>query len=382
MVSRVYLDNNATTAVDPEVVSVVSALMSDGPLNPSSSHAPGRRAALIFDRSLARMAEMVGARPEEIYVTSGGTESNNLAMFGCVAGRPGRGGHVVLSSIEHSSVHEAGRRLAEAGIQVSSVPPDSSGFVDPAAMAAALRPDTILASLMLVNNETGVVQDVAALSGLARASGTMVHCDAVQAAGKMPIDVNVLGVDMLSVSGHKFHGPQGTGFLYVREGCRIRPFMAGGPQQSGVRPGTQNVAGAAGLARACDLAAARLADDRERVASLRDSFEHKLLQTLGGVSINGIIRSRVCNTSSLTLQGVDASVLLAVLDLEGIAVSAGSACAALGGAHSHVLGAMGLSVEDAASTIRVSFGRDNTPGDVEICVGALRRAVTRLRGHR
>lgn len=376
--NRIYLDHNSTTVIDPAVAASMGAL--EGlPLNPSSAHASGRRAAALFEGAQANMARLVGARAEEIVVTSGGTESNVLAVFGTTASAARRPGHLVVSAIEHPSVIEAARRLAESGAGVTFVAPGSDGAVDPAAMADAFLPETVLAAMMLVNNETGVIQDVSGLARFARPLGITVFSDAVQAAAKLPIHADDLGVDLLSVSGHKFHGPLGTGFLYVRDGTRLKPVLAGGTQQRGLRPGTENVPGAVGLAVACRDAVERIGGDTERMRGLRDALEREVINSIDDVVINGRIRPRVCNTSSLTVRGVDAGVLLAILDLDGIAVSAGSACAALGGEPSHVLTAMGLPARDAMSTIRVSFGRENSPGDVDRFVETLRRAVRRIR---
>lgn len=333
----------------------------------------------MFEDARADMGRMIGASGDRIFVTSGGTESNNLAIFGTARRAKEGKRHIVLSAIEHSSVREACSRLAGSGWNVTVVPCDADGVVDVDVFNDAMTRDTALVSIMLVNNETGVVQPVRRVAATARARGIPVHVDAVQAAGKLGFDVGDIGADLLSVSGHKIYGPAGTGFLYVGEGVRLEPLLYGGGQQNGIRPGTQNVPGAVGLGVACRLAVERVESDRESIGILRTAFESAIVSRVNSAIINGVAVCRVCNTTSLTIPGVESGSLLAALDLEGVSVSSGSACSALGGGPSHVLVAMGMPPLLAMSTIRVSFGRHNTMADVDIAVDAIDRVVSRLR---
>jgi cysteine desulfurase len=349
-----------------------------GGFNPNSLHAEGRAARSAVDGARERVARVLGATPREIVFTGGGSESIALAIIGAARAARGRGRHVVTVATEHHAVLRAADVLERDGWRVTRLPVDRRGLVDPAAFAAALTPETTLASVMLANNEIGVVQPVAELARVARERGVLVHTDAVQAAGWLPLDVDALGVDLLSLSAHKFHGPKGVGALYVRRGTALEPLIVGGGQEHGLRAGTENVAGIAGFAVALALADAERPVTGPRVAALRDRLEAGVVAAAADVVVNGAGAPRLANNLSVAFAGVPSDALLIRLDLEGIAASAGSACAAGSLEPSHVAAALGLGERHRFGVIRFSLGRDTTQAQIDDVTARLSAILTSM----
>jgi cysteine desulfurase len=379
---RIYLDHNATTPLDPSALEAMVAVLREGFGNPSSLHWFGQRARAAVEEARAEVARLVGASPAEIVLTGSGTEADNLALRGVAAKARAPRRKIVCTAIEHHAVLHTLKALEEEGWPVERVRVTPEGLVDLDDLRARLDDGTALLSVMLANNETGVLQPVAEAARIARERGVLVHCDAVQAAGKVPLAVADLGVDLLSVSAHKFYGPKGVGALYVRRGTPMEPLLRGGGQERNRRAGTENVAGVAGMGRAAAVAHASLASDAVRLGALRDRLEGTLL-ALPGARRNGD-GPRVANTTSLSFEGADAEGLVMALDLEGIAVSTGAACAAGGTAPSHVLAAMGLPAARVQASLRFSLGRgtteaqvDRAAGSVAVCLERQRRTVAR-----
>jgi cysteine desulfurase len=363
MMSRIYLDHAATTPVRREVLEAMLPLF-DG-YNASSIHAEGRAARAALDTARASVGRILGATPREIVFTGSGTEADGLAIVGVARARVERGRHVVTTAIEHHAVLHAVDALEAQGWEVTRLPVDERGLVDPAAFAAALTPRTTLASVMLANNEIGVVQPIAELARIARAGGVVFHTDAVQAAGWLPLDVEALGVDLLSLSSHKFSGPKGVGVLYVRRGTPLEPQIVGGGQEHGLRSGTENVAGIAGFTRALELAEAERPVASAQAAALRDRLEREILAAIPEVVVNGAGAPRLPSILSVAFADVTSDALLIRLDLEGIAASAGSACAAGSLEASHVVAAIGLAPRHRLGVLRLSLGRTTTPAEVD-----------------
>ncbi|HUL78023.1 MAG TPA: aminotransferase class V-fold PLP-dependent enzyme [Vicinamibacteria bacterium] len=374
---RIYLDHNATTPVDPEVLEAMLPFLREGFGNPSSLHWFGQRARAAVEEARARVASLVGAEPPEIVFTGGGSESDNAALRG-VAGRarPPRLG-IVCSAVEHHAVLNVAKALRDEGRPVEIARVGEDGVLDLAHLAAKVGETTALVSIMLANNETGVLQPVPEASRLARACGALVHCDAVQGAGKVGIDVRQLDVDLLSLSAHKLYGPKGVGALYVRRGTPLVALVRGGAQERNRRAGTENVPGVVGFGVAADIARRRRVEDAARLAALRDRFEERLLGIEGARRNGG--NPRVPNTTNVSFEGVDAEALLIALDLEGIAVSTGAACAAGGVEPSHVLRAMGLPPERVQSSLRLSLGRGTTEAEVLRAADVIAAVVARQR---
>ena len=370
------MDANSTTPVLPEVVEAMRPFWTEAFGNASSIHQQGQQARAAVERARASVAGLLGCRAAEVVFTSGGTESDNLALFGTLA----PGDHLITSSIEHSAVMQAAEALAGRGIEVSFLPATPQGVVEPSALEAALRPSTRLVSVMLANNETGVIQPVRELADLTHAAGALFHADAVQAAGKLAIDVKALGCDLLSISGHKMYAPQGVGALYVRRNVRLRPIFFGGNHERGRRPGTENVAGIVGLGKAAELAREWLANgEQQPLAALRDRLEQGILAQVEAAGVNGAGVARVANTSNLFFDHVEAEALVIALDLKGLSVSGGSACQSGSTEPSHVLTAMGLSVARARASVRFSLSRLTTEDEVECALALVPAAVARLR---
>lgn len=374
----IYLDHNATSPLRQEAREAMAQALAGPAGNPSSLHAPGRAARMIIETARERVARLIGALPGEIVLTAGGTESNNLAIYGAAALLPPAAGRVVTSAIEHPSVLAPILDLERRGVEVVRVAPSCSGVVETEAFLEAAAPGTGLVSLMLANNEVGTLQPVAEIGGELRRRTVLFHCDAAQAAGKVPIDVRELHVDLLSIAGHKFGAPQGTGALYVRGGVALRSHLRGGGQELNRRPGTENVAAVAGLGAAAEAAARAMGEESRRTQELRDRLERAVLERVSGARVNGREAPRVPNTSSLAFAGGAGEVLVMALDLEGIAVSSGSACSAGTVRRSHVLEAMGLG-ESAGSSIRVSLGPGTTIEEVVTFVSVLEGVVDRAR---
>ncbi len=379
MEGRIYLDHAATTPVREEVLAAMLPYFSEVGFNPSSLHAEGRAARAALDAARASVAGLLGAKPREIVFTGGGSEADNLAILGSARARRAAGAHVVTAATEHHAVLHAMDVLRDEGFEVTVLPVDGAGRIAPDAFAAALRPDTVLASIMLANNELGTIQPVAELARLARARGVVFHTDAVQAPGRLPLDVELLGVDVLALSAHKFYGPKGVGALYVRGGTALMPLVVGGGQEAGLRAGTENVAGIAGFARALELAVGEQAAETARVRGLRDRFEAALLAAVPGVRVNAADAPRLPHVASIAFEGIEAPALLVRLDLEGVAVSAGSACAAGSTEPSHVVAALGAPAWVQLGTIRFSFGKLTSEKDVERLMRMLPLVVGELR---
>jgi cysteine desulfurase len=352
--SRIYLDYAATTPLDGRVRAAMDAVREDGAFNPSSPHAEGRRARAVLERARDRVARVLNAPRRSIAFTAGGTESNNLAIFGVARAATNRR-HVVVSAIEHHSVLRAVEQLQSEGFSVTQVIVDANGRVDADAFAAAIRPDTSIASVMYANNEIGTVQSIGELSTIAKARGAMFHTDAVAAAGWLPLDTRALGVDLLSLSAHKFYGPRGAGVLFVREGTPLSPLLYGGGQEYGRRSGTEDVVAAAGVAEGLEIAERERPAATERAGALRDHLEQAVLDGTDAVRVNGAGAQRLPDIASFTFPGADPEALLMLLDLEGVAASAGSACTSGSLEPSHVIAALGHAANGA--TIRFSLGR-------------------------
>jgi len=375
---RIYLDHNATTPVRDEVAAAVLRVLRDVPGNPSSVHAEGAAARAELDAARERVAALLGVRPAEVVFTSGATEANNAALFAAADAGPPRG-HVVSSSVEHPSVEAALEALEARGHPVTRVPVDRGGRVDPDAVAAALRPDTVLVSIIWANNETGVVQPVEAIAARARERGVRVHSDATQAVGKHVFAPGEAAVDWLSLSAHKLGGPKGVGCLVVREGAPFEPLLRGGPQERRRRGGTENLAGIAGLGAACELAARELAERVARHGALRDRLWEGIASKVPGATRNGTPEHVLANTLSVCFPGAAGELLVQALDLEGIAVSAGAACASGSVEPSPVLRAMGLSPAEARGTLRFSVGHGVDEAQIDRVLALLPDLVARAR---
>ena len=376
---RIYFDHNATTPVEPAVADAMDAAQRGCFGNASSVHTFGQTAKGLLDDARASVAALIGARASDVIFTGSGTESDNIAIRGAAAAaEPSGRRHLVASAIEHEAVLNTLKALAKQGWTTTLLPVGASGVVTPDDLAAALTDRTALVSVMHANNEIGTVQPVAELARLAHARGALFHTDAVQSAGKVPVDVNALGVDLLSISAHKFNGPKGVGALWVRRGSRLVAPITGGRQERNRRPGTENVPGIAGLGVAARVAREKLQADGAHLVALRDRLEAGILDRVPGTVVNGT-GERVPNTANISFTGVEAEALLIALDLEGIAVSTGSACSSGTLAPSHVLRAMGFSSHRAQNSIRFSLGLGNTGDDVTRTINVMPAVVDKLR---
>jgi cysteine desulfurase len=373
---RVYLDNNATTPVLPEVFEAMRPFYLEEFGNASSIHHYGQHARAAVEKARASVAALLHARPAEIVFTSGGTEADNLGVFGLVA----RGDHVITSTIEHHAVLNTCKRLEQMGCEVTSIPVNGRGEVDPDDVRKAFRPNTKLVSIMMANNETGVVQPVEEIGRIAREADVFFHTDAVQAAGKIPIDVEKIACDALSISGHKIHAPQGTGALFIKKGTLIQPLLYGGSHERQRRAGTENLPGIVGLGKATELGKKWLeSGGPTEMAALRDRLQNALLTTVEGSGVNGLGAPRVPNTTNLWFDHVEGEALVIALDLKGLAVSSGAACSSGAIEPSHVLLATGLSHQRARASIRLSLGKQTTPQDIDFAISVIPETVGRLR---
>jgi cysteine desulfurase len=373
---RIYMDANATTPLLPEVLEAMHPWLLEKFGNASSVHQAGQQARAAVERARSSVAQLLHCRESEIVFTSGGTESDNLALFGLT--QPGD--HVITSSIEHHAVLHAAERLAERGLEVTFLPVSSDCRVDPGEVRRAIRPNTRLISVMMANNETGVVQPVEEIGRIAQEADVWFHTDAVQAAAKIPIDVQAIGCDLLSLSGHKFHAPQGTGVLYVRRGTKLEPLFFGGTHERQRRAGTENVAGIVGLGKAAEIALRSLTNGTlDELRSLRDRLESGIRTQIQGTGVNAADQPRVPNTANLYFNNLEGEALVIALDLKGIAVSGGSACASGAAEPSHVLTAMGLAPERARASLRFSLTKLNTAEDIDEALKIIPAAVSRLR---
>ncbi|HKW34369.1 MAG TPA: cysteine desulfurase NifS [Candidatus Acidoferrum sp.] len=380
--NRVYLDYNATTPVEPEVLDAMLPYFSGEFGNASSIHTFGQKARAAVEAAREQVAALIGARPQEIFFTSGGTESDNHAIFG-IAGPSANSGksrpHVITSFVEHEAVLNACQALEKQGVDVTYLHVDQDGLIDLEDLRGAVRMETALITIMHANNELGTVQPLAEIGRIAKDADVYFHTDAVQSAGKILIDVNQLQLDLLSLSGHKLYAPKGIGALYVRGGTRLRQLLYGGHHQRGMRPGTENVAGIVGLGKAAEIARQSLANDAKRLSALRDQLEHGLLHRVPHSRINAARAPRTPNTANLVFPGVEGEALLIALDLKGLACSTGAACSSGAVEPSHVLTAIGLPAEEARASLRFSLGRHTTQADIDFALQVVPAAVAQLR---
>jgi len=377
---RVYFDYNATTPPSPEVVERVAAATQDVFGNASSVHHFGQQAKATLDEARSAVAALIGADPSEVVFTASGTESDNFALRGAAeALEPTGRRHLVATAIEHEAILNTLKALARRGWRTTLVPVDQSGVVSPDRVREALADDTAIVSVMHANNEIGTIQPVSEIAAIARARGALFHTDAVQSAGKISIDVKTLGVDLLSLSAHKFNGPKGAGVLYVRRGTRMQPILTGGKHERNRRAGTENTAAIAGMGVAARQAVQKLENEAVRLAALRDRLESSILAAVPGTVVNGGNSPRVPNTTNISFDRVEAESLLIALDLEGIAVSTGSACSSGTLEPSHVLKAMGLPVHRTQNSLRFSLGLYSTQAEVDRVIETLPRLVEKLR---
>jgi cysteine desulfurase len=377
--NRVYLDFNATTPVEPAVLDAMLPYFSGDFGNAASIHTPGQRARAAVETAREQVAALIGARPQEIVFTSGGTESDNHAIFGIANPTAAQEKHVITTAIEHEAVLNTCQALEKEGVRVTYLPTDRQGQIDLDELRAALRPETILITVMQANNELGTIQPLEEVGCIAAEADVYFHTDAVQSAGKIPIDVNKLQVDLLSLSGHKLYAPKGIGALYVRGGTRLRQLLYGGHHQRGFRPGTENVAGIVGLGKAAEISRKSLAEDAQRVSALRDKLQQGLLECVPQSRVNGGAAPRTPNTTNLVFPGVEGEALLIALDLKGLACSTGAACSSGAVEPSHVLSAIGLPPEDARASLRFSLGRHTTSADIDFALSVVPAAVAQLR---
>ncbi len=373
---RAYLDNNATTPLLPEVFEAMRPHFFERFGNASSIHQQGQQARAAIEHAREQVAELLNCRAAEIVFTSGGTEGDNLALFGLV--QPGD--HVITSAIEHHAVLNSCSRLEQMGCSVTYVPVDGRSLVDPDDVRRALRPETKLISIMMANNETGVLQPTAEVGKVAAEADVYFHTDAVQAAGKVPLDVKEIGCDLLTISAHKIHGPQGTGALFVRKGTLLKPLFYGGRHERSRRAGTENLAGIVGLGKAAEIARQGFSDESvARMKSLRDHLEKTVLEEIEQVAVNGAGASRVPNTANISFDCIEGEAMVIALDLKGLSVSTGAACSSGAIEPSHVLTAMGLSADRARGSIRFSLGKQTTAEDVDFALSLVPEVVARLR---
>src|ERR1051326_2359091 len=373
---RVYMDNNATSPLLPEVLEAMRPYFAETFGNASSIHHHGQQTRAAVERARESVARLVNCRAAEIVFTSGGTEADNLALFGLC----GAGDHLIISAIEHHAVLNAAQELSKRGCELTILPVDANGLVDPADLKRAVRPNTKLISIMMANNETGVIEPVEEIGRVAAEADVYFHTDAVQAAGKIPIDIKQITCDLLSLSGHKIHAPQGIGALYVRKGTLLKPLFYGGTHERSRRPGTENVAGIVALGKAAELAREGL-DNGEvaRLRSLRDRLERDLLANLDEIGVNSAAAPRVPTTSNIHFDHVEGEALVIALDLKGLAVSTGAACSSGAIEPSHVLTAIGLPPEQARASLRFSLGKQNPAADVDFALSVTPDTLAHLR---
>jgi len=380
---RIYFDHNATTPVDPAVLAEMLPYLSAEYGNASSVHSFGQSARGAVERARESVAALIGARPAEIVFTSGGTESDNAAICGvagAAAGRPAQRVHIITSAIEHAAVLHTCQALERRSAEISYVPVSRDGVVDPQDVRRALRPETVLISVMHANNELGTLQPIEEIGRIAAGAGVTFHTDAVQSVGKMPVDVAQLGVHLLSLSAHKLCGPKGVGALYVRKGVRLEPLMHGGHSERDRRAGTENVPAIAGFGKAAELAGAHLSEYILRIAALRDRLEQGLLERVPGARVNGRAAPRTPNTCNMLFPGVESESLVIALDLQGLACSAGAACSSGATDPSHVLAAIGLSSAEARASVRLSLGCTSTDEEIGRALELIPAVVAAHRG--
>jgi len=377
---KIYLDHNATTPLHPEALAAMTPFLTEQFGNASSLHAWGREARAALERSRMTVAHALGTSDKDTIVfTAGGTEANNLALTGVATAQQGRGRHIIVSAVEHHAVLTTAIHLSRMGFELTRLRVDSDGMLDPDDVRRAIRPDTILVSLMHGNNETGVLFPVSSIGRICRERGITFHTDAVQSFGKLPLNVEAMQVDLLSVSAHKIHGPKGVGALYIRRGTRMEPILHGGSQERSRRAGTENVAGAVGLAAATEVALGDQGSVAKRMAELRDRLEHGVMAAVAGVLRNGHPTERLPHATNLAFSGLEAESLILALDLAGVGVSSGAACSSGSLEPSHVLLAMGLPRDRVMSSVRFSLGRMTTQEEIDQVLEILPPIAERLR---
>ena len=379
MKNRIYLDHAATTPLAGEVLEAMMPYFSECWGNASAVYATGREARRAVEDARKAAAEAIGAQPQEICFTSGGSESDNMAIRGTARALKDKGKHIITTKIEHHAVLNPCKQLQQEGYEVTFVSPDREGKIDPEDIRKAVRQDTILVSVMTANNEIGTIEPVSEIGRICRENGIFFHTDAVQAAGSLPVNVQETGCDLLSLSAHKFYGPKGVGALYIREGTRLSPLIGGGEQERGLRAGTENVPGIAGLGKAIAMAGENLEQNAKHMCRMRDRLTEGILSAVPGAAINGAMRDRLPNNCSLCFEGIDGEALLLRLDLAGIAASAGSACTAGSREVSHVLKAIGLTEKEAKSSLRLTTGIHTTEEEIDETVKIIGEIVKDLR---
>lgn len=377
---RIYLDHSATTPVDPQVAELMMTYFLEYYGNPSSVHFFGRQVKKALEEARTQVASFINADTAEITFTSGGTEADNLAIQGAAKARAGKGKHLITSAIEHHAVLDTFKYLAKNGYELTILPVDEEGIVSVEELQKAIRPDTILISIMHANNEVGSIQPVVEIGRITREKDILFHVDAVQSLGKIPIDVKKMNIDLLTVSSHKIYGPKGVGALYVRKGVKIPPLVYGGSQERKLRSGTENTPGIIGFGKACELAAQRMEEENKELIRLRDKLLNGILARIDKVKVNGSLgEKRLPNNVNVSINYIEGESLLLSLDMLGIAASSGSACTSGSLDPSHVLLAMGLSHEVAHGSLRLSLGRQNTEEDIDYVLQELPKIVERLR---
>ena len=376
---KVYMDNGATTRVTEPVMAAMQPYFCEIFGNPSSVHGFGREARKAVEAARAQVAKAIGAESREIYFTGCGTEADNWALRGAAYANIKKGKHIITTNFEHHAILHTCKQLEKEGFEVTYLPVDRDGLVTPEQLEAAIRPDTVLVSIMYANNEVGTIEPIGELAAVAKAHGVLFHTDAVQAIGHVPIDVKAQGIDMLSMSGHKFHAPKGIGALYVRQGVRIQRLMQGGAQERGQRPGTENLAGIVGIGKAIELATADVEDRAAKMAAIRDHMIERIMKEIPHVQLNGHPTKRMCGNINVSFYFVESESILLHLDFKGIAASSGSACTSGSLDPSHVLLAIGVSHEHANGSVRLSLCEENTMEEADYVVDSLVEIVGRLR---
>lgn len=376
---RVYLDYNSSTPIDKEVKEVIMPFLENKFGNPSNLHSFGRETREAIENARRKIAEFLNAKPERIFFTSGGTESCNWAIKGVAFANRNKGNHIITSAIEHSSVLNSCLALKDFGFEITILPVDEYGIIDIDYLKKSIRKETILVSIMHSNNEVGTIQPIEEISGILKNYDIYFHTDAVASAGKIKLDVEKLGVDLLTISGHKIHAPKGVGILYIREGVKIENLIHGGHHEQGKRAGTENLIGIVGMGKACEILTRDMEKDIEKIKELRDYLERKILENVEDVRINGHLEKRLCNTTNISFGYIEGEALLVNLDLEGIAVASGSACASGEPEPSHVLKAMNVPLEYINSPVRFSLGKENTKEEIDYTIEVVIKVVKRLR---
>ncbi len=376
---RVYMDNGATTRVTEEVMAAMQPYFCEIYGNPSSVHGFGREARKAVEAARAQVAKAIGAEPREIYFTGCGTEADNWALRGAAYANIKKGRHIITTNFEHHAILHTCQQLEKEGFEVTYLPVDSDGLVTPEQLEAAIRPDTVLVSIMYANNEIGTIEPIPELAAVAKRHGVLFHTDAVQAIGHVEIDVKAQNIDLLSLSGHKFHAPKGIGALYMRHGVRLQRLMTGGAQERGQRPGTENLPGIVGLGKAIELATADIPAKAAKMSTIRDHMIERIMNEIPHVQLNGHPTKRMCGNVNLSFYFIESESVLLHLDLKGVAASSGSACTSGSLDPSHVLLAIGVSHEHANGSLRLSLCEENTMEEADYVVDCLKEIVQKLR---